>query len=53
MEDLHSQSDPKALTETLLPWHKPEIERLTVSLDTANGVTSGTDGFKTGFAAND
>lgn len=32
-------------TEERLPWHKPEMERLSVSIDTADGAFSGTDGF--------
>lgn len=32
-------------TEERLPWHKPEIKRLSVSLDTADGTSSGGDGF--------
>ena len=30
--------------EELLPWHKPEVQRLTVSLDTASNVGSFSDG---------
>ncbi len=53
MEDFSGEGDTKAITEILLPWHKPEIQRLTVSLDTANGTTSGPDGLHTGLAAVD
>lgn len=31
-------------TEERLPWHKPEIERLNVTLDTRNLTGSGPDG---------
>jgi hypothetical protein len=30
--------------QELFPWHKPEIQRLTISLDTALGGSSGIDG---------
>jgi hypothetical protein len=30
--------------EERLPWHKPEIERLEVTLDTRSGLGSGPDG---------
>ncbi len=29
--------------EGLLPWHKPEVQRLSVSLDTATGIGSNAD----------
>ncbi len=32
-----------------LPWHKPEIERLTVSIDTAESIHSGPDGATLGL----
>jgi len=41
------------VTEQHLPWHKPEIQRLTISIDTALGVTSGPDGLLTGNALED
>jgi hypothetical protein len=31
-------------TQKLLPWHKPEVQQLSISLDTAAGCGSGTDG---------
>lgn len=34
-------AEPK--TEERLPWHKPAVERLVVSLDTRTGTGSGTD----------
>ena len=34
----------EAQPEELLPWHKPEDKRLSVSLDTANCFGSGIDG---------
>ncbi len=34
----------EAQPQELLPWHKPEVQRITVSLDTANGTGSGVDG---------
>lgn len=40
--------EPNAIelnAEELLAWHKPEIKRLSVSLDTADGTSSGADGF--------
>lgn len=30
-------------TEARLPWHKPELQRLIVSIDTATGPGSGVD----------
>jgi hypothetical protein len=36
-----SVSEPN---QGLLPWHKPEVQRLSVSLDTASGSGSTTDG---------
>ncbi len=44
MEHLHSESDTGVFTEILLPWHKPEIECLVISLDTSNSFGSGEDG---------
>lgn len=35
-------TEPK--TEERLPWHKPEVRRLVVSLDTKGGAGSPTDG---------
>ena len=32
-----------SVKEELLPWHKPTVERLSVALDTATGIGSGTD----------
>jgi hypothetical protein len=31
-------------TEELLPWHKPEVQRLVVNVDTQIGAGSGIDG---------
>ena len=36
---------PEKTVEERLPWHKPEVERLTVSLDTKFNGGSSTDGF--------
>ncbi len=43
MEDFRSENATKAVTEVRRPWHKPELLRLTVTLDTANGPGSGPD----------
>ncbi len=43
MEDVCSASDTRAPTEILLAWHKPQIERIIVALDTANEKGSGPD----------
>jgi len=38
------QTDQSPPVETLQPWQQPKLERLNVSLDTANSIGSGTDG---------
>lgn len=38
---METQEIPKTTTEERLPWHKPEVQRLTVSLDTHQQGTSG------------
>jgi hypothetical protein len=43
---------PEKTVEERLPWHKPEVERLNVSLDTrirGGSVTDGVTGSVTGF----
>ncbi len=37
------QTEFSPSTEELLPWHKPEIQRLVVRLDTNDAALSGTD----------
>ncbi len=49
MENLSNETETKPQIEERLPWHKPELLQLTVSLDTANGTSSGPDGLKTGY----
>lgn len=43
-----SQAETRPQSEPQLPWHKPEIERLTISLDTGNTTGSGPDGLTDG-----
>lgn len=53
MEIVLTEGATKPETEQHLPWHKPEIQCLTISIDTAFGVTSGPDAIGTGFALED
>jgi len=43
MENRREQADRTPEIEQHLPWHKPEIQRLTISLDTTDGPGSGPD----------
>jgi len=43
METVRDEAETKPQTEQHLPWHKPEIERLKVTLDTGNSILSGGD----------
>ncbi len=43
MEILRTPTDKKPQIEDHLPWHKPQIQRLLISLDTANAKGSGPD----------
>ena len=38
------QTDQSPPVDALQPWQQPKLERLNVSLDTANSIGSGTDG---------
>jgi len=40
MEIVHTDAE---IEQPNLPWHKPEIQSLSISLDTANSVGSGGD----------
>lgn len=44
MEIVLTVPEFKPQSEQQLPWHKPEIARLTISLDTGNSIGSGPDG---------
>ncbi len=50
MDILRNETETKPQIEERLPWHKPQVQRLTISIDTANGVSSGPDGLKSGYA---
>jgi hypothetical protein len=43
METNISTTKIKELIEELLPWHQPDVQRLSVSLDTSNNLGSGPD----------
>jgi hypothetical protein len=43
METLRTEAETKLATEQHLPGHRPEIQRLTIALDTANALFSGGD----------
>ncbi len=43
MKIIKDQAQESSLTDPRLPWHKPEVQRLTVTLDTANIKGSGGD----------
>lgn len=42
---MESQESSETTTEERFPWHKPEIQRLEVSLDTRYFTGSNIDGF--------
>jgi hypothetical protein len=44
METLTNEAETKPETKVRLPWRKPEIQRLGISLDTADNPGSGADG---------
>jgi len=43
MEINSTEPEPNSQSEQQLPWRKPEIERLVISLDTGNSKGSGPD----------
>jgi hypothetical protein len=50
METNITTSSVNEPTQELLPWHKPEVQRLSVSLDTAFGPGTAADGATVGKA---
>ena len=49
MQTLPNATESTRKSEQHLPWHKPEIERLTISMDTGNTIGSATDASTLGF----
>ncbi len=49
MENLPNETESVPVIEERLPWHKPAVERLTVSIDTAESIHSGPDGLTHGL----